>query len=144
VGAARKKYGVAYPNLYAVPGVIMAYGPEEDEKAKKEGGKKRLPISAEDAYAFNCVQRAHQNHLEKLPVALFLLAVNAVFFPLVAAVGGFLWGVGRYGYVKGYAKGPSKRISGIAPVSYIGLIGMLSGAITAGVHLIQHKPAYAL
>lgn len=54
VSKARKKYGVKYPTMYAVPGVAP------------EG------ISDEDANHFNCVQRAHQNMLEGHPTFLLL------------------------------------------------------------------------
>jgi hypothetical protein len=51
VGAARKKYNVRYPTMYA-------------DKA-----------SNKDADAFNCVQRGHQNTLENFPGFLALLLV---------------------------------------------------------------------
>ncbi|KAI4321222.1 hypothetical protein MLD38_034628 [Melastoma candidum] len=47
VGAARKKYNVFYPNLYAS---------ESDNK---------------DANLFNCIQRGHQNSLEMMPLFFY-------------------------------------------------------------------------
>ena len=61
VGAARKKYGVKYPNMYAVPAVVPK------------------GISEEDANRFNCVQRAHQNMLEGYPAFLTLRTWANVF-----------------------------------------------------------------
>jgi hypothetical protein len=58
VGGARKKYGVTYPTMYAVPGVAP------------EG------ISKENANNFNCVQRAHQNMLEQWPQLLTFRAFH--------------------------------------------------------------------
>ncbi|RHY48875.1 hypothetical protein DYB28_007816 [Aphanomyces astaci] len=52
VGAARKRYNIKYPQMYA------------------EKGDKNF-------VEFNCVQRAHQNVLENLPVFLALLFVSS-------------------------------------------------------------------
>lgn len=52
VGAARRAFGVPYPQMYA-------------EKSDKH------------ATAFNCVQRAHQNTLEQLPLFYTLLFTSA-------------------------------------------------------------------
>lgn len=50
VGAARKRYGIPYPTLYAIAGTIRTYGPD----AKPEGFTEL--ITNEEAYKFNCIQ----------------------------------------------------------------------------------------
>mmetsp|Transcript_4589 Transcript_4589/g.5297 ORF Transcript_4589/g.5297 Transcript_4589/m.5297 type:complete len:98 (+) Transcript_4589:339-632(+) len=63
VGAARKKYGVKYPTMYA----------PEGHKNEKE---------------FNCIQRAHQNVLENYPAFLMLLLISSLNRPYYAAACG--------------------------------------------------------
>ncbi len=65
VAHARKKYDVKYPNLYAPHG----------HKSKLE---------------FDCIQRAHQNLLENLPMMMVACLVNGLMFPRWAAISGEL------------------------------------------------------
>ena len=81
VMAARKKYNVRYPAMYAN---------EADNK---------------DAKLFNCVQRGHQNFLEFLPMFFVLLLVGGLQYPRIAGALGFVYIVARYFYFKGYATG---------------------------------------
>ena len=81
VGAARKKYGIPYPTLYAVPGTPREYGPPKAEAtaagAPLAGAERKdANITAEEAYKFNCVQRAHQNSLENIPMIGLLALVS--------------------------------------------------------------------
>eukprot|EP00741_Cyanophora_paradoxa_P001631 tig00000498_g1582.t1 len=90
VGGARKKYKVKYPAMYSA-----------DDKPGSDG------------YLFNCVQRGHQNMLETMPNQLFLMLVAGFKYPLLSALSGFVWGVGRIVYAIGYASGqPNKRLYG--------------------------------
>jgi glutathione S-transferase len=103
VGAARKKYKVNYPNLYA-------------------------DKSNPSADAFNCVQRGHQNSLENLPVFLSLLLVAGFRFPITAAVAGVVYNVGRIFYFRGYATGkPAQRQRG--SFMYFGTLTLLGSII---------------
>eukprot|EP00892_Ulva_mutabilis_P005413 jgi/Ulvmu1/3243/UM150_0016.1 len=102
VGAARKKYGVKYPDLYA----------NKDNCPKEE-----------DAKAFNCIQRGHQNSLEFQPIILVLLVCAGLKHPLVAAVGGVVALVGRVVYFTGYSTGvPKNRMRGLQ----ITILGVLT------------------
>ena len=95
VMAARKKYGVAYPALYA-------------------SGK-----SAEDT-KFNCAQRAHQNTLETLPIVNLMTLSSALVYPRLAGMFGAFWVVGRFLYIHGYSEnGPEGRMLG-GVVSHLG------------------------
>lgn len=82
VGAARRRFNVQCPTMYA---------------SEKEGHK--------DAKAFNCVQRAHQNTLEFLPSMVAALLLGGLQYPLVAAALGALYAVARIQYFRGYSSG---------------------------------------
>mmetsp|Transcript_22257 Transcript_22257/g.33165 ORF Transcript_22257/g.33165 Transcript_22257/m.33165 type:complete len:144 (+) Transcript_22257:55-486(+) len=111
VGAARKKYGVKYPALYA----------EESHKHAKE---------------FNSVQRAHQNTLENMPLFLIMVTTNGLVFPKVSAAMGFVFAVGRFFYGYGYAKyGPRGRMVG-AVISHLADIPILFVTAYTGYKLL--------
>ncbi len=59
VGAARGRYKIPYPSLYAVPGTPRRYG-AGDSRNDKEMMEASPLITEEEAYNFNCVQRGHQ------------------------------------------------------------------------------------
>eukprot|EP00448_Togula_jolla_P003661 CAMPEP_0170620428 /NCGR_PEP_ID=MMETSP0224-20130122/28052_1 /TAXON_ID=285029 /ORGANISM="Togula jolla, Strain CCCM 725" /LENGTH=163 /DNA_ID=CAMNT_0010946599 /DNA_START=50 /DNA_END=541 /DNA_ORIENTATION=- len=103
VMAARSKYNVQYPNLYA-------------------------PVGHKDAEAFNCVQRAHQNTLETWGIIMISMFAAGLVFPVQAAVAGMVWVFGRIIYGVGYALGsPSYRTPG-SLISHLGdfpLFGMV-------------------
>lgn len=94
VGAARRKYGVRLPNLYAL---------ESENK---------------DARVFNCVQRGHQNFLEVAPFFLSLLLTAGLQHPRIATVAGAFFLVARIIYFRDYSTGdPKKRITGVKMAS---------------------------
>ena len=106
VGAARKKYNVAYPTMYSA-----------------------------DQPLFNCVQRAHQNTLENYPLFLFLLLAGGLTHPLVCSGAGLVWIAGRVAYALGYYTGePKKRVQGA--FGYLGLLTLLGCAIHSGIQMI--------
>jgi glutathione S-transferase len=78
VMAAREKYNVPYPNLYAVPG----YHKNADE--------------------FNRIQRSHQNFVEGLTGYVAMSLLGGLKYPLANAIGSVLFCVGSVLYQKGY------------------------------------------
>eukprot|EP00892_Ulva_mutabilis_P005412 jgi/Ulvmu1/3242/UM150_0015.1 len=111
VGKARKQFGVKYPDLYATT-----------ENCPKE----------EDAKAFNCIQRGHQNSLEFQPIFLSLLVCAGLKNPVTAAIAGFVTLVGRLIYFTGYSTGvPNNRLKG----SVVALLGtfVILGAVVKSV-----------
>lgn len=70
VGAARKKYGIKYPKLYA----------ESTDKFANE---------------FNCVQRGHQNTIENYTMYVVFQLLSGVEYPLVSAAAGATYMLGR-------------------------------------------------
>ena len=95
VMSARKKYGVKFPKLYA----------------DGEG---------EQAMAFNCCQRAHQNTLEGLPITAVNMLACGLVYPVASAALGALWCLGRVIYIFVYSKnGPDGRMAG-ALISHLG------------------------
>jgi glutathione S-transferase len=102
VMAARKQYGVKYPDLYADP-------------------------NNKNAKLFNCVQRGHQNSLENLPTFYTLMILSGLKYPVYTAIAGLFYNAGRVLYLNGYATGdPKKRMQG--GIMYIGTLGLLGMA----------------
>lgn len=79
VGAARKKYGVKYPKMYAS-------GDSDDDTT------------------FNCIQRAHQQALETYPTFLVCSVLGGIRQPLTTAAYGLLWCVARLKWAEGKLK----------------------------------------
>ncbi|XP_076444441.1 glutathione S-transferase 3, mitochondrial-like [Babylonia areolata] len=92
---ARKKYEVQYPKLYS-----------------------------DNCHEFNCVQRAHQNTLENIPLFLVLLLLGGIKFPRLSALFGVIYLASRVVYAYGYYTGdPSKRNRGV--FGYLGYFGLV-------------------
>ena len=110
--AARKKYKIKYPNLYA----------PENHEHKKE---------------FDCTQRAHQNTLELYPMLLFSTFIVGLTYPMYASFNCCVWSVGRILYVHGYAQGvPNKRRPG-AYVSDVPGVLLIISMFYVGVSLVR-------
>jgi len=111
VSKARKEYNVPYPTMYATG---------ESDKAK----------------IFNCVQRAHQNTLENYAPTMMCLLLGGIQHPIISAVGGMVWNLGRVVYAQGYSSGdPKKRMRGA--FGYFGLFALYGCTISFGLHLLQ-------
>jgi len=132
---ARNKYGIPYPTMYAVPGTTRYYNdamkPTPGDEVKSD------LITNEDAYAFNLVQRGHQNTIENAPYFLAIL-LAAWSFPLIAGIAGLLYLVGRAVYMYGYMNDPKLRYYGavfIYPslLTLFVLTGLHIGYIATGV-----------
>ncbi|KAJ9607242.1 hypothetical protein H2200_008314 [Cladophialophora chaetospira] len=80
---ARKPAGVEYPNAYATP-----------EQAKAN----------QDAYKFNCAQRAHANLLENMPQTIAYMLFAGLEYPTATAALGLGWLLSRTLYAYGYIK----------------------------------------
>jgi glutathione S-transferase len=155
VGRARKTYGIPYPSLYAVPGTRAKYGPGDGESAPLKGSDKKDDDSSssskplkensrlvtdEEAYAFNCVQRGHQNFLENLPVFLALLFVNWFSFPLIAGWCGIVWSFFKIFYFIGYSRNVGSRMWGAG--SYLALFTLFGLSIATAVFFFDQREAY--
>ncbi|CCL98078.1 uncharacterized protein FIBRA_00072 [Fibroporia radiculosa] len=118
VGAARKRAGIEYPQLYA-------------EKAEVKASK--------DASIFNCTQRAHQNTLENLPSVLASTAILSLRHPLVAASICGIWSFSRVLYTIGYSTGnPARRnFFGAAAFSIISSTSLLLGSTWTLIELLR-------
>ena len=96
VARLRRRYGVAYPALYA------------DEK------------TCAQAHRFNCAQRAHQNTVENIATVQLLGALNGLVFPRFSAACLATYAAGRVLYGRGYTeRGPDGRLPG-AILSHLG------------------------
>ncbi|KAJ7701804.1 membrane-associated proteins in eicosanoid and glutathione metabolism [Mycena rosella] len=85
----RKAAGIPYPHLYA-------------DKAEM--------AASPAAVKFNCVQRAHQNTLEKIAQMYMMTAVLGLRHPVLAAAALGAWVASRVAYTVGYASGtPDNR-----------------------------------
>lgn len=110
VGAARRKFDVKYPAMYASG-------------------------DSTDANLFNCTQRGHQNSLESLPSFLALLLIAGIKYPITAAIAGAVYTLGKVVYFNAYSSGdPNKRMQGA--FSYLGLFTLMGCVIRFGISLI--------
>lgn len=95
-----------YPTLYAVPGTPRAYGPAAENKPLTGAASASEPLSencsAEDAYAYNSVQRGHQNSVENYPIIIGLALIGWG-FPIPAGFALLSWALGRIFYFNGYS-----------------------------------------
>ena len=90
----------------------------------------------ERSMVFNCTQRSHQNTLETVPLAIMCQALMGLKFPIVAAVMGFVWAIGRIIYANGYSSGdPAKRMPGAA-ISGIVYLALIIGCFVAGFKMV--------
>eukprot|EP01024_Parvocaulis_polyphysoides_P070936 TRINITY_DN878_c0_g1_i1.p1 TRINITY_DN878_c0_g1~~TRINITY_DN878_c0_g1_i1.p1 ORF type:complete len:150 (-),score=18.18 TRINITY_DN878_c0_g1_i1:155-604(-) len=113
--AARKKYGVKYPDLYAT----------------KDNGSSEANMKA-----FNCVQRGHQNSIENLPSFYTLLILSGLKYPVTASVLGAVTVLGRMLYFQGYSSGnPNGRYRGA--FGTFGLLGLLGCTIKFAYDLLS-------
>ena len=85
--------------------------------------------------AFERAYRVHANTTEQLAIFLAALWLCAIYLqPLLAAIVGFVWIVGRIVYAVGYTADPAKRqvgfIVSIAAVAVL-IIGALIGVVRA-------------
>ncbi|CAI9758108.1 unnamed protein product [Fraxinus pennsylvanica] len=112
VGAARKKYKVLYPTMYAT---------EAENK---------------DANLFNCVQRGHQNSLEMMPMFFTLMILGGIKHPLICASLGVVYSIARFFYFKGYSTGDPKKRFTIGKYSFLALLGLMICTISFGVNML--------
>ena len=145
VGAARRRFGIAYPSLYAVPGTPRAYGgPAKEAKPVDPLTTPALSelCTAEDAYKFNSVQRGHQNSLENFPIIIGLTLVSWG-FPIPAGFALLSWALGRVFYFNGYSHSVEARNQPIAALlTYPALLTRWGLALTTAVHLFMKTAPY--
>ena len=143
VGAARRRYGIAYPTMYAVPGTLRAYSEEMRSGGDKDKGAAeplQAMITEDEAYRFNTVQRGHQNAVENAPYVLLML-VCAAPFPAIAAAAGVLHVAGRVLYAAGYSRNVKSRMWGAALI-YPSLFVLLGLDIAAAIFLFRGTQPY--
>jgi hypothetical protein len=159
VGIARRKYGIPYPTLYAVPGTPREYGPEaaapaasaatpltapgSADAAATADAKRDALVSSEEAYKFNCVQRGHQNSLENMPVVATLALVSWS-FPIPAGFALISYAFSRIFYMRGYTSGASKRNSVIgALLTYPALFTLAGLSLATAIFYFRGTAAYS-
>ena len=93
VRAARKKFGIKYPDM--------------------GNGRFSAKLTDDQWTEFNNVQRTHQNYVEGVNIAVVFQLVAGLFFPVPAAWCGLVYIIGRALYAQFYATGgPDKRMLG--------------------------------
>ncbi|KAL7502900.1 hypothetical protein ACHAXN_000767 [Cyclotella atomus] len=116
VMAARKKYDVQYPNLYAPPG-------------------------NKNADSFNRVQRGHQNYLEGVDSYCIMTLIGGLKHPIACAVGSVLYCAGSLLYMKGYSDVTldvkTARYKKGAAIKWIGFFASFISTIKLGYSLIK-------
>ena len=126
-----------------MPGTLRNYGPKEEATAIVAGA---APVSElitnEEAFAFNCVQRGHQNSLEGLPF-MCLLALVSWPFPIPSGFALISYALGRIFYFNGYTQSPGKRISVIgAALTYPAMITLFVLSILTAAFLFNKTAPY--
>ncbi|KAJ7750074.1 membrane-associated proteins in eicosanoid and glutathione metabolism [Mycena maculata] len=108
--------GIKYPQLYA-------------DKAQMDANPK--------AIVFNCVQRAHQNTLENLPMLYSMTLITSLKYPIFAASLLGTWSLARVGYTVGYSTGdPMKRGNALSVLHYPIIFILLGSSTYTVVQLI--------
>eukprot|EP00922_Rhytidocystis_sp_ex-Travisia-forbesii_P071829 GHVS01107184.1.p1 GENE.GHVS01107184.1~~GHVS01107184.1.p1 ORF type:complete len:185 (-),score=13.00 GHVS01107184.1:544-1053(-) len=131
---ARKRFGVSYPDLYAIKGVTHRTTNEDDAGIDS----RPLLLSDADCDHYNCYQRAHQNTLELFPQVALWILLGGLAHPIWAASGGFIWIVSRVFHAIGYYTGkPINRIWGI--FGYIGLFITIGCTVSCCVKMFQQQ-----
>ena len=105
VMAARKKFNVGYPNLYAVPG----YHKNADE--------------------FNRVQRGHQNMFETLSSVITMTLLGGLKHPISCSVACCLYLLGSYFYLLGYSD-TSLDVKTGGGIKYIGILWSMGCSVS--------------
>jgi len=108
---ARKKFGVQAPNLYA-------------------------PHGHKFAEQFNCIQRAHQNTLEVLPLTLIFAIITAFFHPILTASFLTTFSIGRIIYAFGYSKRSENRKAGFMIATFGGTVPIVGLAAYEGLNMV--------
>ncbi|XP_023211027.1 microsomal glutathione S-transferase 3-like [Centruroides sculpturatus] len=84
---------------------------------------------------FNCMQRSHLNFLEYYPFFIVLLLLGGFPYPVLGAIAGFVYLLGRIVYAIGYSTGnPSSRFWG--SFQYFGLLFLLFSSAKFGFNLL--------
>ena len=105
--------------------------------ARKRLGVKYPGMYSEDHPEFNCIQRAHQNTLENLPIFIATLLLGGLRHPRYAAIFGGIWFVGRVVYTVGYGTGqPDKRRPGFIMSMMGGSMPLVALAISTGAGML--------
>jgi glutathione S-transferase len=89
---------------------------------------------------FERALRIHANTAEQLAAFLAALWLCAIYLqPMVAAIVGFIWIVGRIVYAFGYAADPSKRIVGFS-ISMTALTVLVAGVLVGVIRAYFSQP----
>lgn len=121
VGAARNKYKIKVPNLYATPAMYWNAKEKTIDMDKFES----------EGQAFNQVQRGHQHMFEGVADAYALLFACGLFYPRYAAQWGVMYIAGTLLYAMGYTVQPKYRVLGEL-LYFPAIIGWIYGCYTAG------------
>ncbi|OMJ12278.1 Microsomal glutathione S-transferase 3 [Smittium culicis] len=119
VVAARKKFGVEYPDMGS--------------------GRFSSKLNEEQWLEFNNVMRVHQNYVEGLPIATITTLVSGLFYPKLSAISGAVYILGRFIYGLGYAsRGASGRLVGVFILD-AGLVTNLIASLVGIYHVLSKK-----
>ena len=92
-------------------------------------------LSYKDWYNFNNAQRTHYNFIEFSPSIFSLLPIAGLYFPIPAAVLGFVLAICRLIYTIGYTTcGSQGRLVGAAG-NHLSILGLFVLAFISGVYL---------
>lgn len=107
-----REYGLAVIEV-VIYSLLLLWMGEQVSKARKKYGV-RLPAAYENKEdsVFNRYQRAHQNSVEGASYFFVTLLVSAIATPILSAIAGLVFIVGRYLYCNGYYQSTAGRSKG--------------------------------
>jgi glutathione S-transferase len=142
-GKGRKLTGYGVPVMQAsldIHVLDVARGGKILSGGDLEAAKKALNL----AVTYNCHQRAHANAMESLPLILPLMLISGLRYPVLSAIHGFLWIVGRATYAVNYTSGkPMDRYN--SPFSLLvwgSLLGFIATSVGLAIGVFQNANYY--
>lgn len=108
-----REYGLAVIDVVIYSFLLLWMGRQVSTARKKYGVPLPAAYENKEDSVFNRYQRAHQNAVEGASYFFVTLLLSAIATPILSAVAGLVFIVGRYLFCKGYYQSPAGRHKGM-------------------------------